>query len=379
MSPVVWLMANAMWAPPDGGGGGHFWVFLNWALALRALGCRVYWFEKAGPKRSREELQAEVTLLSRRLRRYDDALDVVLISKKGERPSVEALEDCLDLDEIDDADVVLNMAYRRLPARRRFRRSVFVDIDPGLTQVWMSDDQLDIDVHDLYYTIGETVGQPSALFPDCGINWHYTPPAVHLGAWPVSPAGSDAAYTTVTHWSSETLTWAGKSYENGKREGFLPFIELPRWTSQPLELAVYLRGRGDREDGARLAENGWRIRHPGDVTATPWDYHRYVQHSLGEFSCAKPSCILLQNAWISDRTLCYLASGKPAVVQHTGPSCFLPSAEGLFRFRDRDEAVRALETLAVDYERHCRFARALAEEYFNGCRVVSRILERACS
>jgi hypothetical protein len=379
MSPVVWLMANAMWYPQDGGGGGHFWVYLNWALALRALGCRVYWFEKVSARRPLEQLQAEVSVLSQRLRRYDPDLMVVLMSGNGDRPSVAPLKDCLDIDAIDDADVLLNLAYRRLPTRKRFRRSVFVDIDPGLSQIWISDDQLDIDVHDLYYTIGETVGRESALFPDCGITWHYTPPPVNLATWPVTAAAPDAAYTTVTHWSDKTLTWRGQTYDNGKREGFLPFLDLPMSTRQPLELAVYLQGKGDKAEGALLLEKGWRVRHPGEVTATPWDYHQYVQQSRGEFSCAKPSCILLQNAWISDRTLCYLASGKPAVVQHTGPSRFLPNAEGLFRFRDRDEAVRSMETLASDYEHHCQLARQLAEEYFDASKVVGRLLERACN
>jgi hypothetical protein len=26
-------------------GGGHLWVYLNWALALRAAGCRIIWLE----------------------------------------------------------------------------------------------------------------------------------------------------------------------------------------------------------------------------------------------------------------------------------------------------------------------------------------------
>ena len=91
----------------------------------------------------------------------------------------------------------------------------------------------------------------------------------------------------------------------------------------------------------------------------------------------KPSCIRLQNAWISDRTICYLASGKPAVVQHTGPSRFLPDDEGLVRFHSLDDAARRLETVAVDYDRHCHLARALAEEYFDARKVAASVLERA--
>jgi hypothetical protein len=93
----------------------------------------------------------------------------------------------------------------------------------------------------------------------------------------------------------------------------------------------------------------------------------------------KPSCVRLQNAWISDRTLCYLASGKPAVVQHTGESRFLPDSEGLFRFRDLEEAARCLEMAAEDYDHHCRLARALEEEHFDARKVVSRLMEKVFS
>jgi hypothetical protein len=106
-------------------------------------------------------------------------------------------------------------------------------------------------------------------------------------------------------------------------------------------------------------------------------YRAYIQRSKGEFSCVKPYCPQFVNSWISNRTVSYLASGKPVVVQHTGPSRFLPAAEGIFRFRCMDEAVRALNAVEADYERHCRSARALAEEYFDGCRVVRSVLDRA--
>jgi hypothetical protein len=128
---------------------------------------------------------------------------------------------------------------------------------------------------------------------------------------------------------------------------------------------------------SQLEANGWRVRDAHEVGATPWDYRRYIQQSLGEFSCAKPSCVRLQNAWISDRTLCYLASGKPAVVQHTGPSRFLPDAAGLFRFRGVEDAARCLENVMADYERQCRLARALAEEFFDARNVVKSVMERA--
>jgi len=164
-------------------------------------------------------------------------------------------------------------------------------------------------------------------------------------------------------------------FENSKRSGFLPFLDLPQHTTQPLELALDLVS--DDEDRQVLRQRGWRVRESVAVASTPWDYQRYIQKSRGEFSCAKPSCIHFQNAWISDRTLCYLASGKPAVVQHTGPSRFLPSDAGLFRFCDLKEATRCLEMVVADYDRQCRVARGLAEQYFDAKKVTRCVLERA--
>jgi len=119
------------------------------------------------------------------------------------------------------------------------------------------------------------------------------------------------------------------------------------------------------------------LRDSRQAVTTPEDYRRYVQQSRGEFTCVKPSCVHLQNAWVSDRSLCYLASGKPVIIEHTGPSRILPDAAGMFRFRTPDEAVRCIETVAADYDHQCRLARALAEEHFDARKVAARLLERA--
>jgi hypothetical protein len=126
-----------------------------------------------------------------------------------------------------------------------------------------------------------------------------------------------------------------------------------------------------------LHDKGWEVRNAWEVTCMPQDYQRYIQNSRGEFSCVKPSCVRLQNAWISDRTLCYLASGKPAVVEYTGASRFLPDADGLLRFRNRAEAVAMLAAAEMEYDRHCQSARNLAEEYFDAKKVAKGMLERS--
>jgi hypothetical protein len=162
-------------------------------------------------------------------------------------------------------------------------------------------------------------------------------------------------------------------YENTKRVAFLSVLDLPRHTSQRLELALYL-GDGDAVERRLFERRGWRVRRSQDVARTPEQYRGYIQLSRGEFSAAKPSCMQFQNAWISDRTLCYLASGRPAVVEDTGPSAFLPNGEGLFRFTTVAQAATALEVVNADYARHSRAARALAEEWFDGTRTMRELL-----
>jgi hypothetical protein len=251
-----------------------------------------------------------------------------------------------------------------------------VDTDPGLLQVWMTTGDIHLAPHDIYFTIGETVGTPEARFPDCGLRWHYTPTPVFLPAWPPVRTESAAPYTTVTHWWGGTFEFRGMTFSNDKSAAFLEYAELPSRTSANLELAVCL-GQHYEEWRARLEPQGWSVREAWDVSATPEEYRAYIQRSKGEFSCVKPYCPQFVNGWTSNRTVCYLASGKPAVVQYTGPSRFLPEADGLFRFRCMDDAVRAMAAIEADYERHCRAARTLAEEFFDGRRAVRQILEHA--
>jgi hypothetical protein len=342
--------------------GGYLWVFLNWASGLRALGCDVIWLVCVTNKISLPELQTYESTFKAGLAPYGFAGCVrFCTSWDGSIAKDDGVEPA-------GADLLLNVGHYTVSAELvgRFRRSALVDIDPGLTQIWMTEAGLHVAPHDVYFTIGETVGQAGARFPDAGIEWHYTPPCVSLDRWGPHAARNGAAFTTVSHWWGEVET---------KRDGFLPFLDLPRHTSYPLELALCI-GEVPQER-AKLVDLGWRVCHAHRVASTPSDYQRYIQNSLGEFSCVKPSCVRLQNAWISDRTLCYLASGKPAVVQNTGPSRFLPEDAGLFRFCDLSQAVRYLDRVVQDYEHQCRLARLLAEEYFDARKVVAGVLDRA--
>jgi len=359
---------------PDGGG--HFWVYMQYAHGLRQLGCDVYWLERV------ESPSADGRDYSRDFReqmaRFGFAAKVILYSENDGKLVYQGLSETQAEAIFRTADLLLNFHYAIHPALlSRFRRTALVDIDPGLLQFWISTGQLEVAPHDVYFTIGETVGTPSALFPDCGLKWIHIRPPVCLDLWPFINRHDAESFTTVSSWwGDEWITDGSTVYENNKRVTFMNFARLARLTDQPLELAI-CDGPGDVEDLRLLKEHGWRVRHSAEVAGTPEMYRAYIQGSRGEFSCAKPSCMKFQNAWISDRTLCYMASGKPAVVQNTGPSAFLPDGDGLFRFSTLEEAVASFETINTNYEKHCRAARGIVEACFEASPVIGSILRSA--
>ena len=369
-------------------GGGHFWVYMQYVQGLRRLGCEVYWLEQLRPAGDPEREARLVSTFLDRMKHFGLEGRTLLYAldrdRQGDAGSIRFIGRTPSQAEavLRGADLVLNFHYAIDPRVLAWaRRTALVDIDPGLLQFWMSTGQLAVPPHDLYLTTSETVGTPAARVPDCGLRWIHTRPPVCLELWPFTYDPGAEAFTTVSTWSSTNwlkLTEDGKTVlrENTKRVSFLRFVELPRHTRQPLELALYLVD-DDAEDRARLEHHGWRVRDSREFAGSPEAYQSYVQRSRGEFSCAKPSYVEFQSAWISDRTLCYLASGKPAVVQHTGPSSVLPHGEGMFRFTSLDEAAQALATINADYARHCRAAREIAEAQFDSKRVLETVLNAA--
>jgi hypothetical protein len=389
-------------------GGGHFWVYMQYVQGLRALGCDVYWLEhfhgSGAEQRDRELLR----LFRDRMRRFDLA-EKVIVHRPLHSVPYSGLGDGAALDGRkveklwEAADLLLNFYYAIDPELlAHFRRSALVDIDPGLLQFWLNQGQIEVAGHDIYFSTGETTGKSDALFPDCGISWHRIRPIISLKDWPVVFRPEADRLTTVSGWWGDEWITDGKDicYENNKSVSFMQFAELANRTRQILELALCmaandartagelpsqehpdLKGlaayRSDEEDRAFLETRGWRVRLASEAAGSPDAYRRYIQGSRGEFSCAKPSCMKFQNAWVSDRSLCYLASGKPVIVQNTGPSEILPDAEGMFRFSTVDEALSAIDAMNADYKKHCSAARELAATYFDAEKVLTSVLDLA--
>jgi hypothetical protein len=357
--------------------GAYIWMFLNWALGLRDAGCSVIWLDSVRDGTPDLEARSVAERLERLLERHGIGT-IAVIDRRGIRPP--ALPDrILGLDAAAEADLFLDLGYDLQPrVVRRFRRSAFVDIDPGLTQVWLSLGQLEIAPHDVYFTLGENVGKPNTKIPTAGISWLYTPPPVHLSSWPVVAAPADAPYTTVSSWWSEDdwIEVDGRLLDNSKRAAFLPYLSLPHAAPATLELAIPLKEGDGMGERARLRRSGWSIRHVDEVSASPDAFRSYVQRSRGEFSCLKRGYAELRSGWTGERALAYLASGKPAILEDAGPSR-LPDREGLLRFASPAEAAQRIAEAEADYGRHCAAARALAETHFDAVKIVTGVLERA--
>ena len=368
--------------------GGNSWVYLQYALGLQAIGCEVRWLERLEPADEKDgtggaPLSKQASMLADTLSRLGilgTPIPYTTADKDAERfePTYVGLTEREADALFKRADLLLNFHQQIHPELlARFQRSALVDIDPGLLQYWMSSGQLNVPDHDLYFTIGETVGTPSARFPDGGRTWIHIRPPVFLDAWPFSPSRSPAPFTTVSSWySSEYILEGDGFWDNNKRVSWLNLVELPGLIDQPLEIATYF-GDKDASDRALLEQHGWRVRHAGDIAGTPERYRSYIQSSRGELSCAKPSCARFQNAWISDRTACYLATGRPTVVQYTGPSSYLPDEDGLRRFSTIEQAAAAIDEVNASYDRNCRAAREIAESCFDATQVATRILDVA--
>ena len=357
---------------------GHFWMYAQYLDGLRRLGCDVWWLEELPAGAGTALEKARVETLRERLRPLGLA-DRMLLYRWGDPGAQDPTYLTCSARQAEQVlagtELLLNFHYEMRPALlTRFRRTALVDIDPGMLQLWWRQGHLRIHRHDRYFTIGEHL---DGSVP--GVTWTHTAPAVSLALWPCRYEPASEAFTSVSSWRTGAyvdLTGDGTMLDSNKRVSYLELADLPRRAGQRLELASVL-GPGEEEDRSLLEDRGWRVRDSTVAVRTPEAYQRYIQRSRGELGCAKPAYVLLGNAWLSDRTVCYLATGKPAVVQDTGPSSYLPDGCGLLRFSTVDEAAAALAEVDAHYERHCRAAREIAEACFSATDAVTRILRRA--
>jgi hypothetical protein len=359
-------------------------VRLSYLLALRRLGYRVHFVEQIAREACVDANGAAAPYESSANQAYFTSVmnefglsECATLLPTDEHGGAAVPRELLKL--ADSAAVLLNISGHLAiePLLQRFRRKVLIDIDPGFTQYWYAagNGGARLAGHDWYFTIGENIGTPECPIPLSGISWHRTRPPAVLSEWPVTPAPQSPRFTTIANWrgSYGTVQFGGQTFGLKVHE-FRKVAELPSRVSSIFEIALNIHP-GDHKDLAALKANGWQITDPLSAAATPSRFRRYVQESGAEFSVAQGIYVETNSGWFSDRSVRYLASGKPVLVQETGFSRNLPVGEGLVAFRTLDEAAVGARRIKQDYDHHCRAARALAEEYFDSDKVLRRLLD----
>jgi hypothetical protein len=387
------VVAAALAQRPDRGG--HAWVVLSYLLGFRRLGWRVTLVDRL-PREACVDRAGAIVAPERSvgysyarsvLHRFGLA-DSYCLLVDGRREPVGRSRAELRA-ELHHADFLLNVmgflddAELRGDARRR----AFLDIDPGFPQMWADLGLADVLAgHDAYLTVGTNIGAPGCRIPTLGLAWQATLPPVVLEHWPVQ-AGPGRAITTVASWRGpfDPVEHHGTRYGLRVHE-LRPLGALPGSVDWPVEAALDI-DPSDAPDRERLVAGGWRIADPFAVAGTPDEYRRYVQASTAELMVAKGIYVHTASGWFSDRSACYLASGRPVVAQDTGFTGFtgmtaltgvgacLPTGDGLVVFADAAEARAGLADVLARYRHHADAARALAEEHLDSDKVLAALID----
>lgn len=372
--------------------GGVTWCSLMYLLGLRDLGHDVYYLEDTCECNYDPEQEAIAVSPDYATRYIHEVLSAFgldsrwcYIDHTGRHhgKSEEAFRDiCRDADlfiVLSGGCWVWRDHYLEIPRR------IFIDSDPAFTQLALAraregehtspEQEWYLDFFRQYshhFTFGGNIGTPHCDVPVGDIGWQHTWQPVCMDIWKpeASPLPPRPVWTTL-------MTWQIGSFEDiggNKDTEFLRIIGLNdkcRDDGIPLEIAV----NGPRK---LLREHGWRCLDAMAVSGDPWRYHQYISSSRGEFSVAKHTYVATNSGWFSDRTICYLASGRPAVVQETGFSGLLPTGEGLIAWRTEEDAHEGLRRMTADYTRHQKAAREIAREHFDSAVVLRSLLDRAC-
>ena len=264
---------------------------------------------------------------------------------------------------------------------------LFLDTDPGYNQIVLQErpswsENVDrwagqVSAHDRFATYAENIASPDCLVPTLGIDWLTTRMPVVCDLWQDAGARApDNAWSTVLTWNAfkGALLLDGVEYRSKDAE-MERIIDLPSRSAADITLAL----GGMDAPADRLREHGWRVIDGPAATITPEQYQSLIRTSKAEISPAKHVYAALRTGWFSCRSACYLATGRPVVVQDTGFGAILPTGEGILSFSDLDGAVAGIRAVEADYKRHSRAAREVAEAYFDSDKVLGEMLDAAFS
>ncbi len=352
--------------------GGASWAILQYALGLRALGHQVHLVEPV----DRIE-PASAKYFSQVVRTFGLERCAALLVRGTQETAG------LPYGELSraarNADILLNVAgmLRDAELIEPPPVRVYLDLDPAFVQLWhaVQGIEMGFDAHNRFATVGLELGMAGCPIPTCGREWIKTLPPVFLRYWEPSDRLETNAFTTVANWRAYgSIEWEGTQYGQ-KVHSLRTLIGLPEQTAERLVLALAIHP-DESSDLADLRLHGWELVDPSEVAGSPDRYLDFIRGSKAELGIAKSGYVASGCGWFSDRSACYLASGRPVVAQETGFSRHLPVGQGLLSFTTAEEAAAAIDEVAGDYERHARAARALAEEVLDSKVVLETLLER---
>jgi hypothetical protein len=362
--------------------GGATWAVLQYVLGLRGLGHDVYLVEPIASTSVRPagaSLPASINAgyFHEVAVRFDLTARAALL-QRGMRQTVGvAYADLVKMAQRSDLLINISGMLTDPALFEAIPRRLYLDLDPAFNQLWHAVEGLDVrlDGHTHFATVGTLVGRPGCDVPTCGRTWLPTVPPIVLSEWPMSPGDTAAPWTTVGNWRGYGSITANGVHYGQKAHSFRRFMALPQRTRARLRPALAIHP-AEVNDLAALRDHAWELVDPVVVAGTPDAYREFIRGSKGELAIAKSGYVQSRCGWFSDRSVCYLASGRPVVAQDTGFRHSLPTGEGLFAFDTLDEAVDGIERASADYGRHSRRAREIAECHFEAAGVLGRLLEQ---
>lgn len=370
--------------------GGVAWDYGQYAVGLEKLGFEVYYLEDTGlwmydahTQDRTEDCSYGLNFLRASLQRLSPSL--------ADRWHFRAADDRtygLDASSLRDivleADLFLNISGMCLlrDEYMRCRRKALIDTDPGWNH-FVGYPRADMArlppgvnrfrAHDVFYTYAERLGRTGCRLRDFEIQWHPTRPPVVVDAWAKGDKG--AVWTTVLSWNAYETPIAHDGELYGSKDMQFPAVEdLPLATGVPCQIASTDIPPLHRE---HLRRRGWSVIDSVHLSATAEAYRQYIQNSRGEFSVAKNVYVATKSGWFSCRSVCYLASSRPVILEDTGFSEIIATGTGLLTFTNLKEACQAITKVEEGYDEHCRAAREVAEGYFDSDVVLGEMLDRA--
>lgn len=360
--------------------GGATWAVLQYLLGLRGLGHEVQFVETITPENLApagvnfaDSLNAKYfrhVVKTFKLERQATLLDPE--TKEGLGSSYDDL-----LAFAQSSDVLLNLSgcLKTTELMEPAPLRVYIDIDPGFTQLWHEVEGLDVGYrgHNRFVSIGLSIGREDCPVPAEGMDWIPTLQPIMLEHWPVARQITQNALTTVANWRGYgSVDFDGRFYGQ-KAHSLRPFFDVPLKTDEKFVLALSIHPE-EKPDLEQLRRCGWQLLDPASVASTPEAFQQFVQGSKAEFGFAKSGYVEANCGWFSDRSICYLASGRPVIAQETGFSDYLPTGEGLLAYKTGEELLASISELNSDYAHHCAAARRLAESHFDSRVVLTRLL-----